>query len=132
MHPIIEVESPHGRSERTMGVGWLPLVGGGAHEIVGVNLVRRSVVRFDERAPQGSVAHNPICGIPYVQQATANQGDAGQVWITVSQGNTVLWKLLAVRPAASSETRSSGVALRYVDSRGKRLLYPSPARRLNV
>src|SRR6266404_1642689 len=75
MPPIIEIESPHGRSERTIGVGLLPLVAGAPHEIVGVNLVRRSVVRFDERAPLGSVAHNPICGIPYVQQATANGVD---------------------------------------------------------
>ncbi len=132
MPPIIEVESPQGRSERTIGVGLLPLVAGAPHEIVGVNLVRRSVVRFDERAPLGSVAHNPICGIPYVQQATANQGDAGQVWITVSQGNTVLWKFLAVRPAASSGTRSSGVELRYVDYRGKRVLYRAHVPILNV
>jgi len=132
MPPIIEIESPDGRSERTISVGLLPLEPGARHEIVGVNLVRQSVVRFEERAPQGAVAHNPICGIPYVQQATANKGDAGQVWITVKQGNTVLWKFLAVRPAASSGTRSSGVELRYVDYRGKRVLYRAHVPILNV
>ncbi|MDQ5845948.1 MAG: hypothetical protein M3539_11715, partial [Acidobacteriota bacterium] len=99
MPPIVDIESPDGRSERTISVELLPLAAGAPHEIVGVNLVRGSIVRFEGRAPRGAVAHNPICGIPYVQQATANKGDAGQVWVTVSQGNTVLWKFLAVRPA---------------------------------
>lgn len=132
MPPIIDLESPHGRSERTISVELLPLAAGARHEIVGVNLVRRSIVRFEGRAPRGAVAHNPICGIPYVQQATANKGDAGQVWITVTQGNTVLWKFLAVRPAASSGTRSSGVELRFVDYRGKRVLYRAHVPILNV
>ena len=132
MPPIIDLESPHGRSERTISVELLPLAAGARHEILGVNLVQRSIVRFEGRAPRGAVAHNPICGIPYVQQATANKGDAGQVWITVTQGNTVLWKFLAVRPAASSGTRSSGVELRYVDYRGKRVLYRAHVPILNV
>src|SRR5260370_35329180 len=132
MPPIIEIESPDGTRERNISVGLTPVEPGARHEIVGVNLVRQSVVRFEERAPQGSVAHNPICGIPYVQQATANQGDAGQVWITVKQGNTVLWKFLAVRPAASSGTRSSVVELRYVDYRGKRALYRAHVPSINV
>jgi len=132
MPPIIDIESPHGRSERTISVELLPLAAGAPHEIVGVNLVRGSIVRFEGRAPRGAVAHNPICGIPYVQQATANKGDAGQVWITVSQGNTKLWRFLAVRPAASSGTRSSGVELRYVDYRGKRALYRAHVPILNV
>ncbi len=63
-----------------------------------------------------------------MQQATANKGDAGQVWITVTQGGTVLWKFLAVRPAASSGTRGSGVELRFVDYRGKRVLYRAHVR----
>jgi hypothetical protein len=132
MPPIVDVESPHGRMERTIGVGLLPVKPGALHEIVGVNLVRRAVVRFAERAPRASAAHNPICGPPFVQQPTANKGNAGQVWITVTQGNTVLWKFLAVRPAASSGTRASGVELRYVDYRGKRVLYRAHVPILNV
>jgi hypothetical protein len=132
MPPIIEIESAHGRSERTIAVELLPVNPGAPHEIVGVNLVRQTVVRFEGRAPRGSLAHNPICGIPYVQQATANKGDAGQVWVTVTQGNTVLWKFLAVRPASSSGTRASGVELRFVDYRGKRVLYRAHVPILNV
>lgn len=132
MPPIIDVESAHGRMERTVGVGLLPVKEGARHEIVGVNLVRRAAVRFAERAPKASAAQNPICGPPYIQQPTANKGDAGQVWITVSQGGNVLWKFLAVRPAASSGTRASGVELRYVDYRGKRVLYRAHVPILNV
>ena len=132
MPPVIDLESPHGRGERAISVELLPLETEARHEIVGVNLVKQTVVRFEERAPRGAVAHNPICGLPYVQQATANRGDAGQVWVTVSQGGTTLWKFLAVRPAASSGTRASGVELRFVDYRGKRVLYRAHVPILNV
>jgi hypothetical protein len=132
MPPVIDLDSPQGRSERAIAIELLPLKPEARHEIVGVNLVKQTVVRFKNRAPRGAVAHNPICGLPYVQQATANKGDAGQVWVTVSQGGTVLWKFLAVRPAASSGTRASGVELRFVDYRGKRVLYRAHVPILNV
>ncbi|HSQ24894.1 MAG TPA: hypothetical protein VLN44_10795, partial [Pyrinomonadaceae bacterium] len=51
MPPIIDVESAHGRMERTVGVGLLPVKQGARHEIVGVNMVRRAAVRFAERDP---------------------------------------------------------------------------------
>lgn len=132
MPPVIDLDSPHGRSERAISIELLPLKPEAQHEIVGVNLVKQTVVRFEGRAPRGAVAHNPICGLPYVQQATANRGDAGQVWVTVSQGGTVLWKFLVVRPSASSGTRASGVELRFVDYRGKRVLYRAHVPILNV
>lgn len=131
MPPLIDVESPHGRNERTIAVGLLPVRSDARHEIVGVNLVQRAVVRFDEGAPGGSKAFGEVCGPDYIQQSTTTSA-AGQVWITVSQGNTVLWKFLAVRPAASSGTRGSGVELRFVDYRGKRVLYRAHVPILNV
>ena len=81
--------------------------------------------------PGRSSAREGVCGPDYVQQPTTT-GTAGQVWITVSQGGTVLWKFLAVRPAASSGTRGSGVELRFVDYRGKRVLYRAHVPILNV
>ncbi|MEP6913182.1 MAG: hypothetical protein ABI923_10535 [bacterium] len=131
MPPLIDVQSPHGRTERTIAVGLLPVRSEARHEIVGVNLIQRAVIRFDERAPGNSIAFDRVCGPDYIQQATT-KGDAGQVWITVSQGGTVLWKFLAVRPAASSGTRGSGVELRFVDYRGKRVLYRAHVPILNV
>ena len=132
MPPLIESTQPDGRNERTVAVGLLPLNRDVHHEIVGVNMVRQTVVRFDSRAPANAVAHNPICGITNAGQATANQGTAGQVWVTVTQGGTTLWKFLMVRPAASSGTNGSGVELRFVDYRGKRVLYRAHVPILNV
>jgi hypothetical protein len=52
--------------------------------------------------------------------------------VTVSQGGTVLWRFQVVRPAVSSGLRGSGVELRYVDYRGKRVLYRAHVPILNV
>ena len=135
MPPLIAEELPNGRVERTIAVGLLPRDGARGHEIVGVNMIKRKVVRFESkdrgRAPAMSAAHNPICGLPDANQSTAS-GVAGSVWVTVKQGSTTVWKFLVVRPAASSGTNGSGVELRYVDYRGKRLLYRAHVPILNV
>ena len=52
--------------------------------------------------------------------------------MTISQGGQVLWRFLAIRPAASSGTNGSGIELRYVDYRGKRLLYRAHVPILNI
>src|SRR5258708_3420781 len=71
-------------------------------------------VRFVQRAPGLTLAGGNTCGLPNAGQATAS-GVPGQVWVTVTQGGTELWKFLAVRPAASSGLRGSGLELRFVD-----------------
>jgi len=135
MPPLIREELPDGRVERTVAVGLLPREGTRGHEIVGVNMIRRNVIRFQPsdrgRAPETSAAHNPICGVSDANQSTAS-ATAGSVWVTVTQGNSTVWKFLVVRPAASSGTNGSGVELRYVDYRGKRLLYRAHVPILNV
>jgi hypothetical protein len=153
MPPLIGQELDDGRVERTIAVGLLPRdgarartgalplerAGAGAaahaHEIVGVNLVKRKLIRFDPtergRAPLRSAAHNPICGQPYAGQDTAS-GVTGSAWVTVKQGSATLWKFMVVRPAGSSGTFGSGVELRGVDYRGKRLLYRAHVPILNV
>jgi hypothetical protein len=151
MPPLINTELPDGTIERTIAVGLLPItpasmtpspattgeeeqaeVNRHRHEIVGVNMIRQEVVRFENKAPPNSAAHNPICGLPNAGQATVTKGTPGQVWITVYRGRTVLWRFLAVRPAASSGTNGSGIELRYVDYRGKRVLYRAHVPILNV
>src|SRR5262249_1299436 len=83
------------------------------------------------RAPLMAAAHNPICGLPYAGQPTASHVP-GSAWVTVSQGGTTMWRFLVVRPAASSGTNGSGVELRYLDYRGKRVLYRAHVPILNV
>jgi hypothetical protein len=135
MPPLVGEEGPDGRVERTIAVGLLPREGAQGHEIVAVNMIRQRIFRFEPsergRAPLGAAAHNPICGLPYAGQPTAS-GVPGSVWVTVTQGGTTIWKFLAVRPAASSSANGSGIELRYVDYRGKRLLYRAHVPILNV
>jgi Copper amine oxidase, enzyme domain len=131
MPPIIESELPDGRLARVISVGLLPELRGARHEIVGVNLLDDTIVRFPDGAPLTAQAHNPICGLPGAWQGTT-RSSAGQVWVTISLGTTVLWRFLLVRPAASSGTNGSGVELRFVDYRGRRVLYRGHVPILNV
>jgi hypothetical protein len=59
---------PDGRVERTLGVGLLPQERGARHEIVGANMVRRTVSRFEEGAPALARAHAQICGVDNANQ----------------------------------------------------------------
>lgn len=131
MPPLINTELPDGTVERTITVGIIPKTDKHKHEIVGVNMINESISRFDNKAPSNSQANAMTCGLPYASQPTA-QHIAGQVWVTVTQGGTVLWRFLVVRPAASSGTNGSGVEIRYVDYRGKRVLYRAHVPILNV
>jgi hypothetical protein len=129
----VPVELPDGRRERRVTVGLLPAKRSERHEIVAVDLARRRVTRFDERAPESALAANAVCGVPPdAGQATAVQGTPGQALVTVSRGSTVLWTFLAVRPAASSGYWGSGVELRNVAYRGRSVLYQAHVPILNV
>ncbi len=134
MPPLIEEELPDGRIERTIAVGLLPSpdVHELRNEIVGVNMIHQTIKRFEHGAPEGSMARNVICGLPSAGQPTVQQGTAGQLILTVTQGNTLLWRFLVVRPAASSGINGSGIELRFVDYRGKRVLYRAHVPILNV
>jgi hypothetical protein len=142
MPPLLNIELPDGTIQRTINLGLIASNNGintdsnhenrlQLHEIVGINMIDQTIVRYENRAPSHSLARDSTCGLPYADQPTAS-GIAGQVWVTVKQGNTTIWKFLAVRPAASSGTNGSGVELRYVDYKGKRVLYRAHVPILNV
>ena len=135
MPPLIGRELPDGTSERTIAVGLLPREGTRGHEIVGVRMAPREILRFGPtergRAPLMAAAHNPICGLPYAGQPTASHVP-GSVWVTVTQGGATVWRFLVVRPAASSGTNGSAVELKYLDYRGKRVLFRAHVPILNV
>ncbi len=137
MPPLLDADDDAGRPERTLAVGLLPAGRAARHEIVGVNLVRRTVVRFKSRAPETALAEPSICGIPYTQQPTTGGAFVpGQALVTVSQGGTVLWKFRVLRPASTKgpglSTNGTGIELRYLDYCGKRVLYRAHAPILNV
>jgi hypothetical protein len=126
MPPLVEVEEPDGRVERTLTVGlYSDQIG---HRIVGVNLVRNSVLP-ELRDVAGPSADQ--CGPP-VADGCADGGTTKQLRLKVMQGSTVLWTFTVVRPGASSGTNGSGIELRQVYYRGKEVLYRAHVPILNV
>lgn len=131
MPSVLEDELPDGTVERTLTVGLHPVDGDLEPEIVGVRLGRQEVVRFDGGAPPRARAARRRCGLPDAGQETTT-GRAGAARITVTRGSETLWRLIAVRPAASSGRDGSAVELRAVSYRGKRVLRRAHVPILNV
>jgi Copper amine oxidase, enzyme domain len=134
MPPLLDIQEPDGRTRRVIAVGLFSQETRTAQEILGVELPELRLHRFPDRAPHGSnPSNNSICGAPgAANQPTTSKGTAGQVWVTVKQGSQTIWRFLVVRPAASSGLRGSGIELRYVDYKGKRVLYRGHVPILNV
>ena len=99
------------------------------HEIVGVRMFDRTVLReLNDVVRRGE----RVCEPPPSRDTGGASGAAGQCWITITSGGQTLWRFLAIRPAASSGTNGSGIELRYVDYKGKRVLYQAHVPILNV
>jgi len=128
MPPLVGEELPDGRTERAVTIG---LKGDGVNEIVGVKLGRREVVRYEDGAPPTARAEARRCGVPDAGQPTTF-GRPGAARITVTRDGETLWRLIAVRPAASSGENGSALELRGVSYRGKRVLRRAHVPILNV
>ena len=131
MPPTIDVPLPTGEVVRTLSLGIHSMISGIKSEIVGVNMISREVFHLDENRFGGAGNHSH-CGVPGSGQSTTSKGTAGQSWITVTQGGQVIWKFLVIRPSASSGTKGSGIELKYVDYKRKRVLYQGHVPILNV
>src|SRR5215212_857209 len=133
MPPLLaEPTRPDGRIERTLAVLLLSRSDEARNEVVGVNMIGRTVSRFPDRAPSRALAADAACGLPNANQAPTPRGLAGQYRVTITQGVTTLWSFLVFRPSYSLGTNGSGVTLREVDYRGKRVLYRAHTPILNV
>jgi len=132
MPPLVNDDLPVGAANRTVAIGLSPKNPSASQEIVGVDMIRRVVVRYKDRAPAASRATVAACGPANAGQSTSSQGLAGQVQITISKGTDQIWSFLAVRPSASSGTRGSGVELRDIFYKGKKVLARAHAPILNV
>ena len=130
MPPMALHQLPDGRFERVVNVG-IGSASGDRNEIVGVDLARGSLVRYEGGAPWRAQAHHTVCGLPDAGQGTVSSA-AGRVRVRVSRGGTLLWDFVAVRPAASSGTNGSGIELRHVHYRGKQVLFRAHVPILNV
>lgn len=131
MPPFIDRRYPDGRVERTLTVGLRATQEEAPfHEIVAVSMFDRRVLRGIEDVvrPGTRVCEPPPGRDPYI----ARGGLSGQAWVTVTSGGQTLWRFLAIRPGASSGTNGSGIELKYVDYRGKRVLFHAHVPILNV
>ncbi|MDQ5824100.1 MAG: hypothetical protein M3441_07790 [Chloroflexota bacterium] len=128
MPPLIFAELPDGRIERTLGVGLRSEGDGPRHRLVGVNMIKREVL---SDIPGVFRPSDNDCGPP-ASGGCEQTSAPGQVRVRVRQGRTVLWTFVLVRPSASSGTNGSGVELRYLDYRGKRVLYRAHVPILNI
>jgi hypothetical protein len=117
-----------GQKNRTLTVGVISLdPGSRANEILGVDMITKEVTRYASGAPMKSMASPDAgCGAPNAGQGTTAKGTAGQFEVVVTQGPTEIWRLVVVRPSASSGLRGSGVELINVDYKGKRILARTP------
>ena len=96
-------------------------------------MIRREVILYETGAPPFSTASDQICEPPPdANQPTARRGILGQSKVRVLQGDTELWSFLAVRPAASTGIVGSGIELRDVLYRGKKVLSRAHVPILNV
>jgi len=132
MPPLVDGDLPVGAKNRTVAIGLKPTSAAVQHEIVGVDMIDRAVVRYPERAPQTARAALLACGPNDAGQPTTSRGTAGQVQITIQKGTDTIWSFLAIRPAASSGTRASGLELRDVFYHGKKVLARAHVPILNV
>jgi hypothetical protein len=132
MPPFMDRQLPDGRFERTLTVGLRATREEAAyHEIVAVSMFDRRVIRGDL---EGVVqAGTRVCEPPPGRDPWISPGGlSGQCWVTVTSGGQTLWRFLAVRPGASLGTNGSGIELKYVDYRGKRVLFHAHVPILNV
>ncbi len=133
MPPLVEAELPDGRVQRTLAVGLMPRGHCARHEIVGANMIDRTVSRFEDGAPALALAAAETCGPPNANQTPTPRGLARQFQVnTTAPDGSPLWSFLVVRPSASQGTNASGVELRNVTYRGKLVLFEAHAPILNV
>ena len=132
MPPLVDINLPTTKVERTLAIGLQPRDGKESHEVVGVNMIRESVIRYEGGAPKTSNAATLNCGVPSAGQSTTSRGTAGQFQVVISRGTEELWQFLCIRPAASSGSNASGIELRDVKYRGKMVLSRANAPVLNV
>lgn len=143
MPALIGIELSDGCMERTLAVGLLPIKRDSEdqsessrdllHQIVGVNMISHEVIIYETGAPPSSIALDQICEPPPdANQATTRKGTLGQYQVRITEDDQEIWSFLAVRPSASTGIVGSGIELRDVLYRGKKVLSRAHVPILNV
>jgi hypothetical protein len=129
MPPLVNTGA---KGDRVLGIGLFSRGGSIPHEVVGVNLVRGTIMRFETQAPPTAIASPTVCGPPSAGQGSVPRGTAGQFLVQIIREGVTIWQFTVVRPSASSGARGSSIELRDVDYRGKRVLRRAHTPILNV
>ncbi|KAK3684186.1 copper amine oxidase [Podospora appendiculata] len=128
MPPIIETQLPNGTSHRVLNII--------AREPHDDRFTPLHVNMFNRTATKAPVANQntaPTCDAPNDAGAPVTpRGTPGTVRVTILAGATTLWTLEVVRPSVSSGSAGSGVELRYVYYKGKKVLHRAHVPILNV
>ena len=132
MPPLADWELPVGKVERTVTVGLMPATGKRGNEVVGVNMIRQTVVRYEGGAPPTSNAIELNCGVSSAAQGTTSRGTTGQYEVIIARNGVEFWRFTCIRPAASSGTNASGIELKNIKYKGKLVLKQAHAPILNV
>ncbi len=118
MPPMLE--GPAGeRVQRTLYVG-LASKPRKFNRMVSVNLVTREVSRRPV-VPANSRVDAMMCGVPEVGCRTPSRGTPGALSLEWPATNPV-WRMDVTRPSSSSGTNGSGIEIRNVQYRGRRVL----------
>lgn len=139
MPPLLGEERRTGLVERTLGVGLAPTNktnGRFQIEIVGVNMISSKIYRYEGGAPEMSLgiqhAHDLCDPPPADHPSTTPEGTPGAARIQIFNNGFLIWNFIAVRPAASSGTKRSGIELRFVEYLGRKVLHRAHVPILNV
>lgn len=133
MPPLSTRADATGRVERALHVGLLAKPGAARrNQIVGVNLIRELVTRYEDGHPPLALATDEVCGAPRSAPCMRlNRGTSGTLWLSWPQ-DAPLWSFLVTRPSASTGTRGSGIEIEYAFYKGKQVLSRAHTPILNV
>jgi Copper amine oxidase, enzyme domain len=128
MPGIMAVTQPNGSTKRKVPLVLQPAARHDIPEILAVDLQDGSLVRGVATQPaRAEFFQERILPVPKAALSfpTINANSTEQVWFTIidADSHQTLWKMLVVRPAASSGLNGSGLELRYVDYKGRRVLH---------
>ena len=124
--PLASFSDVDGNVDRAVAVGLRSAAG--EHRIVGVRTLDGEVILDPPGVPPPSSDDAGASAEP----AAAPTAGSRQARVKIWQGESLLWDLIVVRPAASSGTNGSGVELRTVDYLGARVLQRAHLPIINV
>lgn len=134
MPPVIENRLANGTSYRIINimVRAANSTSGGMFRYH-VNMNKRTAVRIPPTAHIQGPSPPAWCRVlKKGSNLTETQQGAGAASVVISKGNEILWDLTVVRPTASSGKRGSGIDIRNVKYKGKKVLGQGHLPILNV